>query len=585
MVPLEGIISFRKGDNPEWKHASLGDDAWESRPPSRDDALSHINLPGGKSWIKIKFVLGPDLEYPRPAVFLGRIGDAHEIYLNGAKIGGQGNMGSWFVEAPSRAWVYPLPRQLLNIPGQNVLAARILNTNISGPFFELPVWLGNYPILYSKVLDRNFSQKAVEISFITLFTIFLLVASFICVSGLRNSEYTLFLVLMATYLLLYIVESNLFYDTGLKTPWTQRVSFVLSMCIPPVVLLFLFSVNRIKVYRFVRYLIAISVCHGLIISLVPTYRFYNFLIIFYIPLFSCFAGVGLFIAVKSLLNKRSESAPVLFGMTGLALPIVIDSAAVFGTGVHRSLQYYDFGFTFFLISMAYALMKRYVRTYKGYQRLSQMILTAHEEERIRLSRDIHDGVGQALLGVKLHLQVVNETARKQNKETLSSLGDIITEVSNCSEELRAIAMDLQPGFLKRHSLFELLKWYGKKFESRTGITVHMKGGDDRLDVPDSFKDNIYRICQEALGNIAKHSGSTIAVIYMAVKDWRMIIEIRDNGCGFDPFTPDVLNAGVGLMSMKERSRLIGGVFSIQSESAKGCTIKVEIPVYGKNYHR
>ena len=315
---------------------------------------------------------------------------------------------------------------------------------------------------------------------------------------MRESEYTAFMLLVLLYLLVYTLDTYLFYQTGLKNSWVQRSIFFLTMLIPASGLWFIFLANKARPDWPARIFIGASLLSALALFFAGDYGFYHFMEPYCLSVIIGTLVLGLVEAMKAFYRQRPESGPVLLGVIGLVLAAILDSLGVFEAGLWQPLQTYDFGFVFFLFCLAYGLMARYVRTYADWRSLSRRILMAHQDERRRFSRDIHDGVGQSILAVRMQLQMTAAELKQADPDQAARLGRLIDDLSDCSNELRHMAMDLRPAFLEETTLFELIDWYGGEFAAKTGIVLETEGEAD-IDVPVGIKDNIYRICQEGLG--------------------------------------------------------------------------------------
>ncbi|MCP4750665.1 MAG: AAA family ATPase [Proteobacteria bacterium] len=226
------------------------------------------------------------------------------------------------------------------------------------------------------------------------------------------------------------------------------------------------------------------------------------------------------------------------------------------------------------LSSQMAISIENARMYREVRELSGRILSAQEAERKRLARELHDGLGQSLLAVKLNLQMMEaKSARKAPKSDLFS--ETISELSNSIEELRNIAMDLRPTFLEDAGFDAILAWYGKKFQERTGIEIAIEA-ETVAHIQPRTKDNLYRIFQEALNNAFKHSGADKVNVSLKKHEQTLVLEMTDNGRGFDIGRKMEAPNGIGLSTMKERTELLGGVFGIDTSEDAGTTIKVEV---------
>ena len=571
---ITGTTKCLVGDDPLWSSPEFNDAGWSENCPESVPENPSADF-SGTSWRRIRFGpmgYSPDL---KPGLLVEGVGQAHEIFLNGTLIGGQGVIGPGFTETPTGQWLYRLPEGLLNFEDSNLAAVRMLN---SAPMAIKPVILhfGDFRDIRLGILRLGFTRMVLEISVITTFLIFLIVSFFIYVNGMRENEYTAFMLLVLLYLLVYTLDTYLFYQTGLKNSWVQRSIFFLTMLIPASGLWFIFLANKAGPDRLARIFIGASLLLALALLFAGDYECYHFLEPYCL---SVIIGTLIFVlieALKAFYRNRPESGPVLLGVMGLVLASVLDTLGVFEAGLWQPLQTYDFGFVFFLFCLAYGLMARYVRTYADWRSLSRKILIAHQDERRRFSRDIHDGVGQSILAVRMQLQMTAAELKQTDPDRAAGLGRLITDLSECSSELRDMAMDLRPAFLEETTLFELIDWYGGQFAAKTGIALETEGETD-IDVPVGIKDNIYRICQEALGNIAKHARAARVSINLQMNGGRLTIVIKDDGRGFDPLVKARANSGIGLMSMRERTELLGGTFQVVSSPGRGCTIRIDLP--------
>ena len=204
--------------------------------------------------------------------------------------------------------------------------------------------------------------------------------------------------------------------------------------------------------------------------------------------------------------------------------------------------------------------------------LSQRLNSAHEEERQRIGREIHDEVGQTLVGLKLFLQDLRKNPTSESVEEAQRIA------SEAQEELRRISLNLHPQVLSDFGLKRALEWRIKRFSEHAGIHVDFV-------CPEISRDSItpqagitaYRIVQEALTNIAKHSGASKASVKIQLDGDSLRLVIRDSGKGF---TPDQITGGLssGLRGMKDRAELEAGTFEIVSSPGKGAQINVSLPV-------
>jgi hypothetical protein len=213
-------------------------------------------------------------------------------------------------------------------------------------------------------------------------------------------------------------------------------------------------------------------------------------------------------------------------------------------------------------------------------------MAAQEAERRRVSRELHDELGQALTVLKLRLKALEERLPGDGVEVLREYEEIVRYVDRIIGEVRRISWDLCPSVLEDLGLTAALKWLISEFERNDGlkITLGISGfGDKGIDrmFSDNAQSLVYRIVQEALTNITKHAGATAARVTMSLADGTACLFIEDNGAGFDADArvTETGNEGtLGLSAMSERARMLGSSLEVRSERGKGTRIIVNIPI-------
>lgn len=214
--------------------------------------------------------------------------------------------------------------------------------------------------------------------------------------------------------------------------------------------------------------------------------------------------------------------------------------------------------------------------------LTYKIMTAQEEERCRISRELHDEVGQGLTAIKLFLISINKELSSDLQHDCQTMLDFLDEFIN---NVRRLCRDLRPTLLEIMGLSEALRHLLKESAEKFNF-----GGTAQIDAIDHLCDrgvqiNIYRIIQEALTNIGKYSQATKVVLSVKAKLDLLHIKIEDNGTGFDLKEVVARKAAqsgcMGLVSMKERARMSGGNLRIWSREGKGTKVSVTLPLTGK----
>ncbi len=219
------------------------------------------------------------------------------------------------------------------------------------------------------------------------------------------------------------------------------------------------------------------------------------------------------------------------------------------------------------------LEKRVKERTKELEMLSSRLLTAQEEERKRIAGDLHDGIGQCLSAVKFMVETALEKMTgKVPDSDLKSLKALVPLLQETSEEVRTIVMNLRPSILDDLGVLATIGWFCRQFQAVYSY-INLKEIIEIKEnqVPDPLKTIIFRILQEAMNNISKHSEADRVTIYFGKKGDKIMLKIEDNGKGFDAgaVTYGLSGKGFGITGMKERTELSGGIFSISSGPRKG----------------
>jgi PAS domain S-box-containing protein len=224
--------------------------------------------------------------------------------------------------------------------------------------------------------------------------------------------------------------------------------------------------------------------------------------------------------------------------------------------------------------------------------LSGRLLRAQDEERRRIARDLHDSSGQILAAVQMILAPLQEQARNLNGDFASGIRQSIELVEQLSKELRTVSYLLHPPLLDEAGLPSALRWYVEGFAQRSKIEVHLEVAPDLGRLPGDMEMTVFRIVQECLTNIHRHSNGKKASIRMLRSDEEICLEIRDNGQGMPVSNMPVSNmpvsdngrssarpprAGVGIQGMRERVNQLGGRFQIKSAET-GTVVTVSFPL-------
>ena len=198
------------------------------------------------------------------------------------------------------------------------------------------------------------------------------------------------------------------------------------------------------------------------------------------------------------------------------------------------------------------------------------------EERQHLSRELHDSLSQALYGISLGAHTAVKWLGRDRTRVVEALEYVITLADAGLTEMRALIFDLRPESLAREGLLNALTKQASAVGARNSLPVEIDLCGCEPDVPLDVKDAIYRIAREALHNAAKHARAGRLRLHFSCPDDRLILDVGDDGVGFDP--AGLYPGHLGLHSMRERATRAGGTLSIDSVPGRGTCVHAEFPL-------
>ncbi len=213
--------------------------------------------------------------------------------------------------------------------------------------------------------------------------------------------------------------------------------------------------------------------------------------------------------------------------------------------------------------------------------LNRRLAEAENMERQRIARELHDLVGQNLTALGINLNILRTKVPPEVSEVASRrINDSLALIGETTDSIRVVMAQLRPPVLDDYGLLAALRWHGTQFSSRTGIDVDVEGEDMGLRLTALTESALFRITQEALNNVAKHAGATKVTISLSKIDKGIILNIADNGVGFDANRlAEIRSVGKwGLTNITERAISIGGRCDIESKPGKGTRIIIEVAI-------
>jgi len=215
------------------------------------------------------------------------------------------------------------------------------------------------------------------------------------------------------------------------------------------------------------------------------------------------------------------------------------------------------------------------------RRLSARLLQLQDEERRRIARELHDSTGQSLAAMVMHLSALKTRIAEMDAEAQATLDEVAALAQQAAAETRTISYLLHPPQLDFSGLTSTLQWFVEGFTRRSNIQVHLEISSDLGRLPQAIETTVFRIVQEALSNVFRHSESPVATVRVVLDSKQLEVEVADKGKGISPAVMAALkgkggNLGVGLLGMGERVRQFGGTFHV-TPGKDGATVTATFP--------
>ena len=209
--------------------------------------------------------------------------------------------------------------------------------------------------------------------------------------------------------------------------------------------------------------------------------------------------------------------------------------------------------------------------------VSQKLIEAHEEERARIARELHDDISQQLALVSIRLDYLRQRPLASAADLNQEIGDVYQQIGNLASDIQALSHDLHPPKLELMGLEGAVAGFCEELSNRHGVTIDVHCENIPTALPPEISLCLYRVLQEALQNVVKHSVSRHAHVSLNGQINTISLTVKDSGAGFDPHEA-MRGSGLGLTSMKERLKVLGGQLSIHSQRGRGTMIHAVAPL-------
>lgn len=562
-----GPWSYTDDDNPAFALPDQDLSRWKPVEAGRP----YQALSTGVRWYRTEFTIGWQYRTRNMGIGLGKVQQAHQVYINGQLVGSEGGSGKGFVDAGRKSGVFPVAGSqlwfsFLSFTRPNVLAVRVETINAPLKLDVAEVQIDDLDKLLLESRTSDTYVKIAEGGALSVLTLIGVFCGFLFLSGVRGHANKVFGLLVLFSSLSIFTDSLLLYDLGWKTAPAQRM-------------VWLFQVAAVVAYvRMVR------------VELRHETSFWERMLEY------ASLAVALLIVVWPSFLETPMATPVVVGLPVVTVvPAVLlsfaalrrsipDSIALFFTALLLLASAAGIPFLLFsspplfplhlgLFTCAVILLLPTARQFDEMMRreivLSRRLVNVRDLERTRLARDMHDGIGQSLAAVSLQLRLLMRNADDPRMKGLAE------SVNNLTGELREVIGNLRPSNLQDLPLGRVIEMHFIRTLSDSGIGF-TSGKIEDAELPLDTKEHLFRIYQEALHNALRHSNCSNLNFSQKRMGRYLRLSISDDGCGFRISAEK--NKGLGLSTMRERALLINANLEIVSSPDEGTTVSIKVPI-------
>jgi len=557
-----GEHRFRVGDDPRFADPELDDSDWKAgRAPSSWTRFGFGDQ--AFAWYRMRFDLPAGAPREGLAIELGVIAWADEVFLNGTRIGGTGSLRV----APDIAFIpraYRLPAAALRETG-NLLAIRVRGGLGHSGLLDGELGIGEAWTIAAANGRRVGRTVATEAALMGVLLFGWVALAFLPRRG-RIGRATLLLWLSVT---MQLVHLWLFSLTARHSGLTLGAGSTTALAATRIGVAAMWGfISVLLTGRIARpLLVAMVVMAALSLGAVGGSDWLRYVILASLAVGTAGNLMVLLILVRAVRARTPGGIPLLLGSLAYAgtVGVTLLAGRLFLSGV--LVTYYGLG----LLAGAalLALIQQVRQMSRQAQQSADYALEAHTRERTRLARDLHDGLGQMLALLKLHLQRVG---KKLTAGERGSLDEGVGQVDATIDELRRIARDLRPAPMQDRGFGEAVRDYAAAVNRRADLVVEVEG-DFAGPLREGVGDELYRIVQECLTNCLKHSLASRVTVRMHEDGVHHVLTVSDDGRGLR----DGASMGLGLQTIRERSQLLGGRCTIGPGPRGGTSIEVSIP--------
>ncbi len=228
------------------------------------------------------------------------------------------------------------------------------------------------------------------------------------------------------------------------------------------------------------------------------------------------------------------------------------------------------------VTEKYIADEKLKESFTAIRELTEHLQNIREQERAHMAREIHDELGQLLTVLKMDVSWLKKRVTTTEPAIKEKFTELLEMLDTTVKTVRRIASELRPTLLDDLGLVAAMEWHLEEFEKRSGIAKEFNTSVTEVSIDDSMKIGLFRILQESLTNVARHSQAQKVNVGLEKNNGHIILKITDNGKGFD--TSRTTRKTLGLLGMKERTEMMGGEYQISSKPGEGTVVEIKVPV-------
>ena len=576
-------VKLMIGDDPAFAEPGFSDRSWSQHDilAVGEAVASKADLTDSIYWQRITFDGAKLKGIAQPALHIGVLYWGNVFYLNGVEFAREAMHdkpfgGIYAGNDKGMPRVLPIPEDLLNLDGNNVLAIRSARGGLEAVILAGPVEITEESYALGKAQGKILFFVLYNSLSLFIFILAFLLTLIVWLST-REKKNGLGWLLLAFMTLLphYLFNTSLALYLDLSVSpvlFPYLTASISALCLIP---LLEFSARHLKIR--IRWYIRLIQLATLLLPVIPDPEA-DFLfpisrldtLIWMALLLATFLLITIW-AIYRALQRDRRAYPIVIGATavwiGSALVLLGGEMWFFAnTGTGSG----DITVPIFLISLAWAGMQPLFEARARLAEAQNKVLQAQEYERRRIAYDIHDGVGQWLSTIKLNLQMLQGLHR--DKTIAADVADVVSHVDSAISDTRRIAHDLSPAMIEQKGLVAAMKSHADVIHSRSGTNVTVSANSDTDDhLPATAQGHLYRIFQEALQNAIRHGQASKIGVAFETDGKGYIFSIDDNGIGFDQTHH---SKGLGLDSMHRRADLLNADMTVISEPGQGSRLEI-----------